>query len=74
MSHLYNYTHKLMTCKAIIHAFKCPKFIETTKLRSFNIKNMILSACYTYQALSIQIFPMKLVHESLNSLVHSSAK
>lgn len=30
-----------MTYKASIQIFKCPKFIETTKLNSFNIKNMI---------------------------------
>lgn len=36
-----------MTYKASIHAFKCPKSTETTKLNSLNIKNnMTLTACY----------------------------
>lgn len=76
MSHLYDYTHihtHTVIYKASIHAIECPKFTDTTKLNSFNIKNMILTTCYSLDALT-QRFPVKLVFASPISLIilHSS--
>lgn len=47
-NYIYTHTHTLMTYKASIHAFKCPKLTETTKfnLLTIKIKLIYITAYY----------------------------